>query len=55
MIRVSFLRGVGIPTPVYESPLLTTAELYLRPGSNVNNRENRGRRSYPGWKPRRRG
>jgi len=34
---------VGIPAPVDESSLLTTAELYLRPGGNVNNRKNRGR------------
>jgi len=35
-IRVSFFRGAGIPAPVDESPLLTTAELYLRPGGSVN-------------------
>ena len=54
-IGVSFFRGVGIPAPVDESPLLSIAELYLRPGGNVNSRENRARRSYPDKKSLRRG
>lgn len=36
-IRISFFRGVGIPAPVDEFPLLTTAELYLRPGRQILN------------------
>ena len=43
----SFFRSVGIPALGAEFTLLTIAELYLRPGGTVNNRENRARRSYP--------
>jgi len=35
----SFFRGVGIPALGAEFTLLTIAELYLRPGGTVNNRE----------------
>jgi len=54
-IRVSFFRGVGIPALGAEFTLLSIAELYLRLGGTVNNRENRARRSYPDKKSSRTG
>jgi hypothetical protein len=41
--------------PCDEYPLLIMMGYYRWPGGDVNNRENRSRRSYPDKKPRRTG